>query len=1164
MSSDSPLSPDDFTHRRLVCIAVREYPDETQWFKATIDEQVDKVESWFANESITSGMRFDVLKPENLETKQDIRAFAESERLYECQSDDVLVVYITGHGMRGMANRHFLLLPKSDESKLLSTAFPTAELVGAILDSEAEHVLILVDSCFAGTLDVELASHLQDLSSARRTMDTLAVVTSGDFADKPRVGEFTKVIQLALDRISDEASGFANPNISFQEWESILRDIARDRRDLISVNWIWPRSRSSTPTPCLPNLGYWSRKASHSESAALKPAVTEFRHTPPSYWISRASGSASDDDSTWYFTGRQQLVESLKQFLNTGEGVCAVTGEAGSGKSAILAQLVVHGHKRVREEAHSLVPPESNSNGFPEVDVAVLARNKNSTAVTAEIREAVRGIIGDDVKSVPTTLEDLVRFGQNNLKRPMSIVIDGVDEAVDPQGIVTDLLVPLMRRASGERQNVRVLLGVRSPRPSGSPNEEVNTKSLVEDLTLAINEPPKRLLSTLDANESPTTDETEVGVIADWEEVPTLTLRSDGNESTSEIAEYALTLLLDGQRESSPYAKKESAAREVAAIIAQHVAPSFLNARLAADRARKATSIQDVQDERWLATLQDGTVSLLYSDVEEVAENSGIPSRDLLAGLQAIAFSCGEGLPWSDVWPAVYKAIHSNTDHDVDGVLKVLRSSRLSGYMATYVSDERLVYRPGHERITEELKQEAYRSFFGEQDDQTDADKLVEIHAVITTALGDLVRRNLPYAPHPYIRRYLVEHAVRGEVLDDAHIPIAFLEWETSRLVGSYLRAQTPQTKNRSLHAWSRIERHLDGIDLVSQRGSHAFHLTALGSSPPPLAGWIHPEWVNWRSSAAMQKDKEDFKGWPTVAAVGRYAFATSQVWAGTVEVRNSFSGKCESRVSTGPIASMCAFVMNEKEYIATYPLYMPGTAVDRCVEIWEPIKGLKEGRIDCGRIRQLRSLNWDEPRIAAICERFGEEVTVWNPESGELLHRLHGVPAGSFCDLGRMGSRGSLIAVSDPPSKNARVHIWSPSEGRVLNSIATGPIGAMTKVCDGAGQVMLATTESPYGSSEIRVFDVKSGDCYRKLQVGTVRAMTTVPSGTGREFLITAGTNSLVSLFDLWSGHEMEKLVTDAPAASLVSYTVGNDSKPWILVSSAAGVAALSLDRVV
>ncbi|MFF5185345.1 AAA family ATPase [Streptomyces sp. NPDC000345] len=1105
-------------------------------------------------------MRFDVLKPKALQDKQDIRTFAEANRLYECQAEDVLVVYITGHGMRGNASRHFLLLPKSEESKPLSTAFPTAELIGAILDSEAEHILILVDSCYAGTLDRELASHLQDLSGDRHKMDTLAVVTSGDFTDKPKVGEFTEVIRLALDRISDEVSGFANPNISFQEWEQILRDIARDRSDLISVNWVWPRSRNETPTPCLPNPGYWARRNSSSESKPSIITEKDLQLTAPSYWISRASGSANDDDPSWYFTGRQRLVESASKFLETGEGVCVITGEAGSGKSAILSQIVVHGHERVRQAVAGQIPLESKSKHFPEVDVAVLARNKSSAAITAEVREAIRGIIGEISESIPAALEDIIGFAQNILKRPIAIVIDGVDEAMDPEGVITELLVPLMRRESGERQLVRALLGVRSPRPRGAPGEKGNHKSLVEDIALAINKPPKRSLTALDVDAS--LDGPELGIISDWEEVPTLVLRTDGNESTSEIVNYAFRLLMDRRHEGSPYRRKELAAREVAAIIAQKVAPSFLNARLAADKARRAPYIQDVKDKRWLATLQDGTVSLLYSDVEEVAENSGIPSKDLLAGLQATAFSCGDGLPWSDVWPTVYRAIHPGGTHDVDRVLKMLRSSRLSGYMATYVSDERLVYRPGHERISEELKQGTFRSFLTERDHETDTDKATAIHAVITTALSDLVRKHLPYAPHPYIRRYLVQHAARGKVLDDSHVPIAFLEWETSRLVGSYLGAQTPQPKNRSLYAWSRLEKHLHGIDTVSQRGSHAFHLTALGGSSPPLTGWITPEWADWNPSAPLEAEKEDFKGWPIVAAIGRYAFATSQSWPETVEVRDSSSGVIRSRVSTGPIASMCAFIAKGKEYLATYPLYMPGTIVERCVEIWDPVTGMKASSVYCGRIRQLRSLSSDEPQIAAICERFGEEIAVWNPESGQLLHRLHGVAVGSFCEIGEVGSDGFLIAVSDPPSKNARVHIWSPSQARVLNSFPTGAVGTMTSVCDGGGQVMLATTESPYGTSEVKIFDVKSGECYRKLNVGTVRAMTTVPSGTGREFLITSGANSLVSLFDLWSEHEMENLVTVAPVTSLVPCTLRNDRKPQVLLTGAAGVAALSLGR--
>ncbi|MFE9027205.1 hypothetical protein ACFYOA_13180 [Streptomyces iakyrus] len=1030
------------------------------------------------------------------------------------------------------------------------------------MDSEAEHVLILVDSCYAGTLDMELASHLQDLSSDRRSMESLAVVTSGDFTDRPRVGEFTEVIELAMDRISDEASGFANSIISFQEWEHVLREIARERKDLVPVKWVWPRSRNDTPSPCLPNLGYWARQASSAESASPIPEGAETALTAPSYWISRASGSVGEDDESWYFTGRKAIVESTTEFFDSGDGICIVTGEAGSGKSAILAQLVVHGNRRVREAAGKRRPSELINNPFPEIDIALLARNKSSAAVMSEVREALRAIVGADAHSAPPALADFVAFTQKRLDRPLTIVIDGVDEAVEPEALIADLLLPLLRRANGERQNVRALLGVRSPRPSGPAKADVNAKTLVDDLVDTINMPPKRFLEETGAEVSTLPSEDEEEVITDWTEVPALLLRTDDEESIPEVESYAFRLLVDAQQENSPYRRNVFAAREVALKIAENVAPSFLNARLAADTARKAPHVQDVRDQRWLATLQDGTVALLYSDVEEVAEHTGIPSRDLLAGLQSTAFSCGVGLPWSDVWPAVYKAIHPSTSSDVDRALRTLRSGRLSGYLLTDVSDERMVYRPSHERITEELKGSAIRYFFGEGGEQMNGDRETVIQERIASALADLVRRHLPYAPHPYIRRYLIEHAARGLVLDDLHIPIGFLEWETSRLIGSYLTNQMPQSKNRALYAWARMERHLTGIDVVSQRGSHAFHLTALGGSPPPLAGWIHPEWVNWRSASSEQGERGSFHGWPTATAAGRLVFVSSGASSETVEVRDALDGHTESRIQTGPIANMCAISIGGKECVATYPLYGQGSVADRCIEIWDPITSAKIRRISCGRIRQLQTVfGGGAPAVAAICQRFGEEVAVWNPESGDLLARLQGVAAGSFCDLGQVGKE-EVIAVSDAPTKDARVHVWSPYSGKVIRSFVTGPVGALVKVTDGLGRVMLATLESPYGNSEIRLWDIETGNLERKVQAGPVRAMTAVPTGTGREFLVTVGADNVISLFDLWSGREIENLVTVAPVSELSSFFVDQEASPRILLSGTAGTAALSLRR--
>jgi hypothetical protein len=1158
--SDRNFSVDAALRRRLVCIAVRDYLDETEEFKEAIDRQADVVEGWFARKLIDAEMRFTSLRPHRINNTRDLRNFVDDERLYECQCEDVLVVYITGHGIRGSANRHFLLLPTTDESKLLSTAFPTAELVGAILDSDAEHVLILIDSCFAGTLDIELAAHLQDLAHDRRGLDGLAVVTSGDFQDRPRVGEFTEVIQLALQRISDEASGFAGPDVSFQEWEYVLREVANERKDLIAVNWVWPRSRSNNPSPCLPNLGFWQRRNGHRVSGVRDVAENQAQTTSPSYWISRASGSTAEDDANWYFTGRTKLIDDLRSLLGSAYGICVVTGETGSGKSAVLAQLVVHGNRHVREEAHRSNTLSLDNGPFPSVDVAVLARNKSSTMVVSEIREALRALVATAPRNTSIALHDLVLHVEKGMRRPVTLVIDGVDEAIDPQELISDLL-PLIRHPDGKRQRVCAIFGVRSPRPGDVAIRGDST--LVDELCRIINTPSTGSLDEATSETFAQSIEGLADTTADWEEILPLVFRTDGDEAETDIRAYAYRLLRDAEFGDSPYRLDHASALEVAKTIARRVAPSFLNARLAADRARRGTHVQDVRDIRWLATLQDGTVALLHSDVEEVAENSRIPASDLLAGLQACSFSCGLGLPWSDVWPTVYRAIHPSGSSDVDAVLRELRTGRLSGYLFTDVSDDRMVYRPTHEGVAEELRETAYRNLFGQGDGANPNQKERLIHSRITLSLADLVRKHLPYAPHPYVRRHLVEHAARGEVLDDAHIPIAFLEWDTSRLLESYLAQRSAEPQKRALCAWARIERHLGGIDVISQRGSHAFHLTALGGRPPPLSGWMHPAWAAWPTQSNVFSAGPHGTTQSVCDPAGEILFTCNATSSDhVVEVRSIRDGALRTNIPTGPIVSMCATTGLDRTLLVTHAAYSLGSVAARYIEIWSE-SGERLNRIACGRIRQLQGLSSRQHWVAAICERFGEEVVVWDAESGELVHRLGGVAAGSFCDLGAMNGASPIIAVADLPKRSTQVHLWDVEAGEVLKSFETGPIGAMMKVSGEHGQVVLATMANPYGKSEIRFWDIETGICSRTLDVGPIRTFSCVPSGAGRDFLVTAGSGGIVSLYDLWSGHELEQLVTVEAVNGLSPVPSSNGrSTSELLISGTSGFAVISLGR--
>ncbi|MFC9602543.1 hypothetical protein ACFTTN_03670 [Streptomyces niveus] len=157
-------------------IGVGDYGNADESFTKAITAQVAVVTGWLSGSALDSERRFALSRPKQLHRTADLRSFL-AEELNEVFYDEALVVYITGHGARSSSGRHYLTFMHTDDERLLSTAFPTGEFIAALMDSPAEHILIMVDSCFVGSPDSELRSRLQDLSPARRRSRSIAVVT---------------------------------------------------------------------------------------------------------------------------------------------------------------------------------------------------------------------------------------------------------------------------------------------------------------------------------------------------------------------------------------------------------------------------------------------------------------------------------------------------------------------------------------------------------------------------------------------------------------------------------------------------------------------------------------------------------------------------------------------------------------------------------------------------------------------------------------------------------------------------------------------------------------------------------------------------------------------------------------------------------------------------
>ncbi|MEU6298950.1 AAA family ATPase [Streptomyces erythrochromogenes] len=862
--------------RRLIVVALEGYEESPVGFDEAIAAQVERITGWLADPELDERRRFEVSQAPPVRSAAELREFLRKEDLAAVGYRDAVVVYITGHGMRrGTAHRHFLMLAETDPGRLFATAFPTSELITEVLDSQSEHLLVLVDSCFSGILDVELTGLLLALSEERRHLTGAAVVTAGDYDEQPLVGSFTERVALACARMRDEAAGFTAPHLSFAEWAKLLDDVGRDahgiEKDLVDAEWVVPRKFRHGPSACLPNPRYRApvtTVAPALRQLALPPVAASPAETGPEedsdpvheagideipvtspplipgaldeFWLDRASGRAAADDLGWYFSGRAVQMTRLTGFLRGSEEVLLVTGAAGSGKSALLARLVTlsdpgfvtdPGNAAVVTGISAELRPEPGS-----IDVAVLARNKPAPVIVQDLLTGLTGLTGLGIEHLgtehlgpppgPGTEPPLQALLQRVLNRataearPVIVVIDALDEADDPLAVVNDVILPLarLRGPQGDRP-VRLLLGIRSspgPAAAGASLRDERADHLLFRLTEAL----------------------------EAEGLTPGLLRSDGPDCMEDIAAYAATLLL--QTAGSPYRDAPEEAVEAAGIIANAVKPSFLDARIAADQLRRAETRQYLAEEGWLSRLTMGTIGLLREDIRDVSRATDIPAALLVAALRATAFAPGAGLPWAEVWPAVTNAL-GRSEYGVGRVgvsvstakdaVRALRDSRLTGYLATAEEDARTVYRPVHQRLTDLLIADpswlltpasatlpATDSVWRFAD--TGPEARVRAHASIARALAALVEDSRPHPAHPYVRRHFLHHAAAGEVLDDLHVPLELLAQETSGSLRTRLGLPLP-TADPSLlmlTAAALIEPYVDEtVDAASRAASIAF-----------------------------------------------------------------------------------------------------------------------------------------------------------------------------------------------------------------------------------------------------------------------------------------------------------------------------------------------------
>ncbi|WP_410792627.1 hypothetical protein [Kribbella sp. C-35] len=200
------------------------------------------------------------------------------------------------------------------------------------------------------------------------------------------------------------------------------------------------------------------------------------------FFVPKAQG-AELGEPTWYFEGRSREHQEITEWLrSTDSGLLAVTGPAGSGKSAVLGNLVVHSNPSLREllirtnRVTRLAAPEQPPDDV--FDATVLLTGLTTTEVINRLAADLQG-----EPDVSTTLE-----GLRTVVEDRTVMVDALDEAQAP------LEVAAVLRQLSEVPSCRVVVGTRR-----STNEGLDRLEPVDTNLLDALEPTTTVTVDLDA-----------------------------------------------------------------------------------------------------------------------------------------------------------------------------------------------------------------------------------------------------------------------------------------------------------------------------------------------------------------------------------------------------------------------------------------------------------------------------------------------------------------------------------------------------------------------------------------------------------------------------------------------------------------------------------------
>ncbi|MEC7057653.1 caspase family protein [Streptomyces violaceochromogenes] len=417
----------------------------------------------------------DVTGPVLDPTPAEFRVAWETAR--ERAGQDPLVVHFSGHAQTVgpvlyLAMRNTTTLPNG----IRRTSVDADELLRDVEHEDGGPVLFLLDVCGGGTaLTAQLAQRLLGVQS--RNAWVIAACGAGEITYGAR---FSKAAATVIDRIArgtlDGPPDLEHVPVALlaeeidKELERVDTAAGMPKQDVVCTRH---DEASGPPAPFLRNR----RHSDDAEEQFRAEAVASLRRYAERldprldlhHFAARAAGTP--DAEAFFFSGRRSQLERIEEWLGAPRPLrhrlLAVTGRPGAGKSALLGVTVCTVHPRLRPLRDRLGLRDFRPPPDPRL-LAVHAHHLSTQDVVDSLHRQARALRPPRQQSgraQPRAGAPHATFGELaaalRAVGDVTVVVDALDEADDPDGLLRHVLLPLTGEDGDPVPGCRVLIGTR-------------------------------------------------------------------------------------------------------------------------------------------------------------------------------------------------------------------------------------------------------------------------------------------------------------------------------------------------------------------------------------------------------------------------------------------------------------------------------------------------------------------------------------------------------------------------------------------------------------------------------------------------------------------------------------------------------------------------------